>query len=157
STRGIGICHDGSQTCNAGAGGVGSAWGPCAGDGLPSTEACDGVDNDCNGTVDDGCACTPGSTRTCYGGPAGTAGVGPCRAGQQMCSGTGTMTAWGSCAMQVLPSPERCDGIDNDCDGTVDNGCLCSPGDTRSCYEGPTGTRGVGVCADGMQSCVAGT
>ena len=37
-----------TQTCVLG------QWGACNGSGAPSAEACDGVDNDCNGLVDDG-------------------------------------------------------------------------------------------------------
>ncbi|MBI5516475.1 MAG: hypothetical protein HY909_22010, partial [Deltaproteobacteria bacterium] len=156
-TRGIGACRDGSQRCEAGRSGFGSAWGACGGEARPGMETCDGVDNDCNGTVDDGCACRPGESRRCYGGPAGTADVGVCRAGTQSCVTTGAMTAWGPCAMAVVPSPEVCDGMDNNCDGFVDDGCLCRPGATRPCYDGPSGTRAVGTCADGVQTCAPGT
>jgi hypothetical protein len=156
-TRGIGACRDGAQLCFAGPGGVGSAWGMCTGGTLPGMEMCDGVDNDCNGTVDDGCGCTAGESRRCYGGPEGTEGRGPCRAGTQRCVvGMGGRTAWGACEMQTLPGPERCDGEDNDCDGTVDDGCACRMGETRPCYDGPMGTRGVAPCADGTQACVLG-
>ena len=51
-TRGVGACHDGTQTCSAG---EHSQYGPCTGATLPSPEAghCgDGVDNDCNGRTD---------------------------------------------------------------------------------------------------------
>jgi len=55
-TVGVGICHAGEQTC------VNGAWTPtdpltCPGEQLPTNEngflACDGVDNNCNGCVDD--------------------------------------------------------------------------------------------------------
>lgn len=32
----------------------------------------------------------------------------------------------------------------------------CTEGETRSCYEGPEGTEGVGVCQAGLQTCGAG-
>jgi hypothetical protein len=35
-------------------------------------------------------------------------------------------------------------------------GCPCQAHTTRSCYSGPSGTRGVGACQDGTQTC-AGT
>lgn len=54
----------------------------------------------------------------------------------------------GTC--QCVPSPEVCDGRDNDCDGRVDDGL------TRSCYTGPAGTSGRGICRAGSQTCAAG-
>jgi hypothetical protein len=69
-----------------------------------ATEGCDGVDNDCDGVVDEGCACSPPAVVDC-GAP---------------CGGTSTCVggAWGSCTRS--PRPETCDGTDEDCDGQVD-------------------------------------
>jgi hypothetical protein len=46
--------------------------------------------------------------------------------------------------------------MDNDCNGMVDNGCVCTPGASEACYSGPTGTQGVGICRAGSRTCVAG-
>jgi MYXO-CTERM domain-containing protein len=87
----------------------------------PSPEACNNVDDDCDGRIDDGL------TRSCYTGPAGTAGRGVCRAGTQTCA-TGR---WGSCAGQVLPRTETCNRTDDDCDGRVDDGVCVMDAGTR--------------------------
>lgn len=46
-----------------------------------------------------------------------------------------------------------CDSIDNDCDGDVDEGCNCVPGEVQGCFRGPPGRRNVGACQDGRQTC----
>lgn len=62
--------------------------------------------------------------------------MGACAMGRTNCVGSGT-----ECVQQVFPQTETCDNVDNDCDGTVDNG-----GDTALCGSGY-------VCRAG--SCVA--
>ena len=157
ATRLQGVCHDGTEMCVAGAGGIGSSWTTsCAGELLPSMEICDGIDNNCDGTVDEGCSCEMGMSRTCYGGPAGTTGVGICHSGMQSCAVSGGMATWGTCAGQQTPQIEVCDGIDNDCNGVIDDGCHCHVGDMRTCYDGGGATRSVGLCHDGTQRCIAG-
>jgi hypothetical protein len=122
-----------------------------------AVEVCgNGLDDDGDGRVDEGCVCPPGASQDCYPGPMRLAGVGTCAAGEQVCSGDPEFGGWGPCKDAVTPKPEACDGLDNNCDGKVDDGCLCDIGAKRACYAGPAGTGGVGTCRDGMQICLGG-
>jgi hypothetical protein len=148
-TQGVGVCHAGTQTCNA----AGTAYGPCTGEVVPQAESClNGVDDNCDGQVNEGCICTPNSTASCYSGPAGTQGVGACVAGTKTCNAAGT--AYSACVGEVLPQPESClTAVDDNCDGQVNEGCICTPNSTASCYSGPAGTQGVGICQAGTKTC----
>ncbi|MGK0357839.1 MAG: hypothetical protein ACI9U2_000122 [Bradymonadia bacterium] len=151
----------GGQDCNTGLDGICSAGVRiCAGGAFncdqrafPAAEVCDGLDNDCNGDVDD-----DGDgplQRACYDGPAITQDVGLCRGGQSTCAGG----EFGDCVGQITPRPEVCDSADNDCNGDVDDlpagMCVCEAGETRACYSGDAGTQNVGVCRAGRQTCQA--
>jgi hypothetical protein len=72
-------------------------------------EVCDGLDNDCDGVTDDG---NPGGGASCNTGLPGV-----CAAGTTSCSG-GAL----ACQQDQPPTAETCDGLDNDCNGVVDDG-----------------------------------
>ncbi len=156
-TEGVGQCQAGTKICDA----SGTAYGPCVGEVLPEPETClDAEDNDCNGQTNEGgpgCVCTPSATTSCYSGPAGTLGVGVCKSGTQTCDALGT--SYGPCVGEVLPQPEMCATVfDDDCNGLTNEGgpgCACVPSTTASCYPGPAGTAGVGICKAGTQLCNA--
>ncbi len=95
--------------------------------------------------------CEEGLTEECYTGKTGTKGVGECKAGKRTC----TNGKWSECIGQVTPQAETCDGKDNDCDSNVDNNCgtSCTPGSSRDCYTGSGGTKGVGPCKAGKETC----
>jgi hypothetical protein len=149
-TAGRGVCAAGMQRCTNG------RWTECADQILPLIERCDGRDNDCDGMTDEGCNCTINNMRPCYTGPAGTQGRGICRGGTESCASNPDGTSdWGACAGQVTPQTETCNGADDDCDGMTDEGCSCTPGQTRPCFDGLASLSGVGACRAGRITCLS--
>lgn len=156
-TAGVSVCKAGIHTCNM----EGSGFGDCMGEVLPQAETCNtSIDDNCNGQTNesgDGCVCPPNQAVTCYTGPQGTLNVGPCKAGMALCNSQGT--AVGACMGEVLPQTETCNTpVDDNCNGMVNEsgaGCVCAPNSVSSCYTGPVGTQGVGICKSGTRTCNA--
>ncbi len=98
----------------------------------PPAEVCDGVDNNCNGLVDEGV------TNAC--GSCGPVGSEVCDGFDNDCDGQvdeGVLNECGTCGS--VPE-ETCDGFDNDCDGQVDEGVTnvcgtCGPVPLEICDE----------------------
>ncbi|MBU1992728.1 MAG: putative metal-binding motif-containing protein [Patescibacteria group bacterium] len=142
----VGECKSGTQTCEAD-----KTWGECTGQVGPQAEYCDGKDNNCNGLTDEGnvCECEPGASQPC-----GT-DTGECVSGARICGEDGKWPA--VCVGEVTPVPEVCgDGLDNNCNGEVDEGCVvidvCNPpGTTGFCCT--SGKCEAGVCDYGTRTC----
>ncbi len=118
----VGVCRTGTETC------VDGAFGECAGAVAPSDEACDMLDNDCDGRTDEDVRRTCGSD------------IGACVAGTETC----TDGVFGACVGRTDAVPETCNATDDDCDGDVDEELV------RAC-----GTD-VGRCVAGTETCSAG-
>ncbi|HEX2872202.1 MAG TPA: MopE-related protein, partial [Polyangiaceae bacterium] len=121
-------------------------------------EICDGVDNDKNGKVDD-------APQDCPATPCNEKGV--CAGTQAMCAGFWTCD-YSTAPYYEMGTETTCDGLDNDCDGEVDEGLV-------GCYEkcdgfdndnngkiddkpqdNPCGLAKLGVCATGVTATCLG-
>lgn len=120
-------CDTKTKTCSKNGGGQDNS-----GNGDQETNGDSGNSSDDNGNSgkqdgdDDPITgpCTPGKKQTCeYEGPAGTEGVGECKAAVRTCDESGK---WGKCENghePVTEIGELCgNGLDDDCNGTVDDG-----------------------------------
>lgn len=143
-------CGSGSEMCSFG------SWNGC--DAPPvQREVCNALDDNCDGRIDEGCDCLDGERQACG------SDVGQCSPGVQICS----QNMWGDCQGEVLPQEEDCNGVDDDCDGQIDevvaqdcssacgSGSIsCVDGQWSSCDAPPVGTEscnGVDDDCDGVQ------
>ena len=137
-TVGLGACQRmGIHVCGLDQAGIACNAEP----GEPAPELCDGLDNNCNGETDE---LYPDLLALCE------AGLGQCKAnGVRICADDGGSTRCS--AIAGAPEAERCDGLDNNCDGAVDDGfdALYTP-----CVVGLGRCRrpGVMICSNDGQS-----
>ncbi|MCK5282800.1 MAG: thrombospondin type 3 repeat-containing protein [Nanoarchaeota archaeon] len=92
-----GECSEGFEECQTG------EWITIMPEVGPTNETCDGLDNDCDGIIDQ-------ITRQC-----GLTDIGACEYGAETCDNA----TWGICIGAVYPTNETCNGLDDDCDGSL--------------------------------------
>ncbi len=108
ATNDVGTCF-GVETCDPAVG-----WTGCTA-ATPADEVCNGVDDDCDGFVDEDL-------------PTG----GPCQVDNDFGTCAGTLVCGGAAGMvcdAATPAAETCNGLDDDCDGEVDEGFAVAFGD----------------------------
>ena len=150
---GVGSCVGGEVVCGAG----GDALA-CTSHVSAVVESCDAADNDCDGGVDE--TFKPGGVFTyedidgkgvALGEPCG---FGACEGGEAVCTEDGEAM---TCSSLTLVSAEQCNGVDDDCDGTTDEGTVII-NDVAALAE--AGCKVAGVCAQPgatMATCVSGS
>jgi hypothetical protein len=159
----------GGKLCTAG------VFGPCTGAVGPSPEICNGLDDNCDGKVDEGVghlctdystcttytscvACPQAPTETCDGKDNDCNGkIDDAIAGLGIVCGTnigecqqGVTDCVGGkivCIGEIGPTAEICDGKDNNCDGKIDEAVI---GEGQPCGSD------VGECQKGKTKCVGG-
>ncbi len=111
-TQGVGVCAAGTHTC-----GDNGSWGPCIGEVLPGNEDCgNGDDDNCNGEIDEDIDADGDGWSACAG---------------DCCDAAGAV-----CTKPELVNPGAYDvegnGVDDDCDGDVDEPAVVCDGELGS-------------------------
>jgi hypothetical protein len=119
----------------------------CVRAGPPDTDQDGGGDLDASpeagaGDADAATSCEDGDSQPCFDGPGSAVEHTPCRPGVRTCEDG----RFGVCTNQILPAGERCNDVDDDCDGNIDEAfdTASDPAHCGACNQ---------ACATGQQCC----
>lgn len=142
-----GICHTGKTDKDSSGNLI------CVGYIQPELEECNGLDDNCDGLVDQDFSGLP-LYRPYYSQQNTCVGPGVCRYAEQEC-----VNGMWICEYPSNYGEEKCDGRDNDCDGQTDEDTdddpIFSDGE-RYVYTADPDTINVGECRAGYKECVDG-
>jgi hypothetical protein len=135
-TVGVGVCERvGVYVCDSGDPSGPAVCSAVAGTG--TAEQCDGLDNNCDGSVDED-ALWSNLNSPC------TVGLGNCQSSGIYVCDSGNPSGPAICsAVAGTGTAEQCDGLDNDCNGLPDD----SPTDVEAC------ANQTGVCSGSLRTC----
>ncbi len=128
------LCHPGQKDCPAGGTGV---FGACLGEVGPTAEICNGLDDDCDGTIDENTGGADCSTN--------------CGIGTQVCV-NGVLT----CNSTPSTTDATCNNVDDNCNGQIDEDWKCSD-PTGNSVPAAACACGAGVVCNGVSTCMNGT
>ncbi len=138
--RGTGACGDGVVECAAGA--AVCSTNPDGSAHADAPEACNGVDDDCDGVTDNGFLLAGAP----IGGPC--VGTGECGVGTVVCGDAGAaICSSDPGGPEDAAVAELCNGLDDDCDGLTDDGIALN----GTPLGGPC--VGTGICGKGVVAC----
>src|SRR5690606_10360327 len=134
-SKGVGTCTAGLTTCNE----DGSAWSACVGEVKPTAEVCDnGLDDDCNGAVDDVSDIDGDGFTRC---------TGDCCETVAQCAGPASVNPG---AGEVI-AEDGSESTDENCNGMIDEAVMLC--DDALALDDPSpisAANAIDICQDGM-------
>jgi hypothetical protein len=136
---GVKVCKHGALVCEV--------------DGQGTQEVCNGIDDDCDGLIDNDDPDLVGVDQPCFDNDVVL--YPPCMPGHTICVADQSGGAELQCEGATTGEDELCNGVDDDCNGIVDDGVLPEVGD--QCIPPGLDPEQIGEqCKPGELACIAG-